>query len=269
MIDFTRLDDVRTKRPLIHCVSNIVSANDCANLVLAAGASPIMAQCAEEMDAITRASHATVLNTGTPDDEKYRVCLLCGQEAAALGQPVVLDPVGVGASRWRLQSVQALLHIFTPAILRVNLGEAQALTQRDSREQGVDTPVPGSPQECREIAMSLARQRRTVVLLSGPEDLISDGTTLWRVSGGSSLMSSVTGTGCMLSALCGVFAAVEPDALHAAVLASAFWKVCSQRAEQAAGGKGPGSFRAALMDAAWALTAQDLAVEAQIEILEA
>lgn len=268
MIDFTRLDDVRAKRPLIHCVSNIVSAGDCANLVLAAGASPIMAQCAEEMDAITRASHATVLNTGTPDNEKYRVCLLCGQEAAALGQPVVLDPVGVGSSRWRLQSVQALLHIFTPAILRVNLGEAQALTQRDSRELGVDTPVPGSPAECRETAMTLARQRRTAVLLSGPEDLLSNGTSLWRVTGGSSLMASVTGTGCMLSVLCGVFSAVEPDALYAAVLASAFWKVCSKRAEQAAGGRGPGSFRAALMDAAWALTTQDFSSEAQIELLE-
>ena len=267
MIDFSRLDQVRAQRPLIHCVSNIVTANDCANLVLAAGASPIMAQCAEEMAAITAASRATVLNTGTPDDEKFRVCLLCGQEAAALGQPVVLDPVGVGASRWRLQSIQALLHIFTPAILRVNLGEAQALTQRDSREQGVDTPVPGSGRECREIAAALARHRRTVVLLSGPEDLVTDGETLWRVSGGSGLMAYVTGTGCMLSALCGVFAAVEPDALRAAVLASSFWKVCSQRAEQAAGGRGPGSFRSALMDAAWSLTARDLADEAQAEQL--
>ena len=265
MIGFTRLEDLRQKRPLVHCVSNIVSANDCANLALAVGASPMMAQGATEMAAITAISDATVLNTGTPDEEKYRVCLLCGQEAASRRQPIVLDPVGVGASRWRLQSIQALLHMFTPTILRVNLGEAQALLQTESREQGVDSPVPASLEERLDAARRLARQRRTVVLLSGPEDLITDGNTVWQTGGGSGLMARVTGTGCMLSALCGAFAAVEPEPLSAAVLASAFWKVCAHRAEQEA--KGPGSFRAALMDAAYALTVQDFEAEAQVRQL--
>lgn len=129
MIDFTRLEDVKRRRPLIHCVSNIVSANDCANLALAVGASPMMAQAPEEMVDITAISAATVLNTGTPDEEKFRACLLCGQAAAPLAQPVVLDPVGVGASPWRLERTEALLAAFRPTILRVNLGEAKALTQ--------------------------------------------------------------------------------------------------------------------------------------------
>lgn len=267
MFAFTRLDDVKARRPLIHCIANLVSANDCANLALAAGASPIMAQAVQEMADITAASAATVLNTGTPEEIKFDACLLCGREAARRGQPVVLDPVGVGASPWRLRRAQELLHIFTPAILRVNLGEAQALTRSDSQEQGVDSPVPASLAARLSAAAALARRRRTTVLLSGPEDIVTDGTAAWRVSGGSGLMARVTGTGCMLSVLCGVFAAVEPEAPAAAVLAAAFWKVCARRAEAAADGRGPGSFRVALLDAAGTLTAADLAAEARIEEL--
>lgn len=267
MVDFTRLDAVRQRRPLVHCVSNIVSANDCANLALAVGAGPMMAQAPEEMAEITAASAATVLNTGTPDGEKFKVCLLCGREASRLGRPVVLDPVGVGASSWRLERTTELLHLFTPTILRVNLGEAQALVKSDSLEQGVDSPAPATRDERLEAAVRLARRRRTTVLLSGPEDIVTDGSAAWCVSGGSGWMSRITGTGCMLSVLCGVFAAVEPEMASAAVLAAAFWKVCSQRAERLAGDRGPGSFHTALLDTAGTLTAEALAAEAKIEKL--
>ena len=261
MFDFTQLEEVRRRRPLIHCVSNIVTANDCANLALAVGASPMMAQAPEEMEAISSISDATVLNTGTPDAEKFRSCRIC---AASARHPVVLDPVGVGASPWRLGEIRALLEDFTPAILRVNLGEAQALLGTDGREQGVDSPLPASREERRDFAMALARRRRTAVLLTGPEDLITDGERVWCVTGGSGQMSLVTGTGCMLSVLCGVFAAVEPDAAVAAALASAFWKICARRAERLAAGRGSGSFRTALLDAANTLTASDAAREAEM-----
>ena len=267
MIDFTRLEEVRRQRPLVHCVSNLVSANDCANLALAVGASPMMAQAPQEMADITAISDATVLNTGTPDEEKFRSCLLCGQAAEPLHQPVVLDPVGVGASPWRLERTEKLLRGFCPTLLRVNLGEARALTQAAGEEQGVDSPAPASHEERLEAALRLAQSRNTAVLLSGPEDIITDGVRSWRITGGSDQMTKVTGTGCMLSVLCGVFAAVEPDAARAAVLAAAFWKVCSRRAEAAAGEQGPGSFRTALMDAAAALTPADFAAEAEIQQL--
>ena len=234
MLDFTRLDIVRRQRPLIHCVSNIVTANDCANLALAVGASPMMAQAPEEMEAVS-ARH-----------------------------PVVLDPVGVGASPWRLGQVRALLDLFTPSILRVNLGEARALLGSDGQEQGVDSPLPASREARRDTAMDLARRRGTAVLLSGPEDLITDGARVWCVTGGSGRMSLVTGTGCMLSVLCGVVAAVEPDAAAAAALASAFWKICARRAEHLAADRGSGSFRTALLDAANTLTASNAAREAEI-----
>lgn len=267
MIDFTRLDDIRRQRPLVHCVSNIVSANDCANLALAVGASPIMAQAPQEMADITAASRATVLNTGTPDEEKFRACALCAAAAAPLGQPVVLDPVGVGASPWRLAENRRLLEGFRPAILRVNLGEAQALACLKSAEQGVDSPAPAAAEERLSAARALARRYGAAVLLSGPEDIVTDGERAWRIRGGSRSMARVTGTGCMLSVLCGAFAAVEIDAAAAAVLAAAFWKVCAHRAEPAAGRYGAGSFRTALLDAADTLTAKDFAAEAEIEIL--
>ena len=266
MTDFTPLDSVRRRRPLIHCVSNSVSLNDCANLVLAVGASPIMAHAPEEAADLTAASGATVLNTGTPDEGRFQTCLLCGEEAARRGRPVVLDPVGVGASPWRLDRVQTLLDRFPTAILRVNLGEAQALLRQGAEAaQGVDSPAPASREERYAAALALARRHRAAVLLTGPEDLVTDGKTLWRVSGGSGQTTSVTGTGCMLSVLCGVFSAVEPEPLSAALLASAFWKTCARRAEERAGGRGPGSFRTALLDAAGTLTAADLAAEAEIE----
>ena len=108
MLDVGPLEALRRQRPLIHCVSNLVTANDCANLALAVGASPMMACAPQEMAEITAAASATVLNTGTPDEERIEVCRLCGCEAVRLGHPVVLDPVGVGASPWRLRRTQEL-----------------------------------------------------------------------------------------------------------------------------------------------------------------
>lgn len=265
--DFSLLEAVRRRRPLVHCVSNLVSANDCANLALAVGASPIMAQAPQEMEAIAAASAAAVLNTGTPEEEKFQACLLRGQAAGRLGQPVVLDPVGVGASPWRLERVETLLKNFTPALVRVNPGEAGALLHEESRAQGVDSPAALDPARRGTLALRLAQRLGTAVLVSGPEDFVSNGSALWKISGGSALMTQVTGTGCMLSVLCGVFAAVEPDILTAAITAAAFWKSCSRRAEALAGGQGPGSFRSALFDAAGTLTAADCAGMAPVEVL--
>ena len=253
------LQALRRRRPLVHCVSNQVSANDCANLLLALGASPIMARAPEEAEAITAASAATVLNTGTPEAETFRLCRLWGQAAAALGQPVVLDPVGVGASPWRLEAVEGLLAAFTPALLRVNLGEARALLHLESGERGVDGPG-GTWEERAAVLRRLAQERDCAVLLSGPEDLVTGrggGGPVRRIAGGSPRMAQVTGTGCMLSALCGAVLAVEADCGAAAWAASVLWKACARRAE--AESRGPGSFRAALMDAAAALTAEDCA----------
>lgn len=262
MPDYTVCAAVRAKRPLVHCISNIVTANDCANLLLAAGASPMMAEAPEEMAEITRLADATVLNTGTPSAGKYAAARICLEESNRLGKPVVLDPVGIGASAWRLRWADELLAAFHPEILRVNFGEARALAHGAAEESGVDSLAQASTMARLALARRLARQAGSVVLLSGPEDIVTNGLDAFCICGGSARTAQVTGAGCMLSVLCGAFAAVEPNPLQAAALAAAFWKVCSQRAERAAQGRGTFTFRAELLDAASLLDAETFAAEA-------
>ena len=211
MPDFNRLDEIRRRKPLLHCISNMVSINDCANIALAIGASPMMAAAREEVDEITAASAATVLNTGTPTQERYDLCRLWLSAAAQSGQPVILDPVGVGASSWRLRNIQDLLSQACPTLIRVNLGEAQALCGETGREQGVDSLSSASPARRMALAEKLAKRYRTTVLLTGPCDLVHNGSEAVSISGGSDRIGAITGTGDMLSVLCGAFSAVEPD----------------------------------------------------------
>lgn len=242
---------VRESRPLVHCISNLVTANDCANILYAAGASPMMAEAPQEMAEITALADSTVLNLGTPSEEKYAAARICLTESNRLNKPVVLDPVGVGASAWRLQRAAALLEAGTPGLLRVNLAEAEALLGMGRAEQGVDSTASTDAARRERAAASLAGKFGCAVLLTGPVDFVSDGERSVRVDGGSVMTPLVTGSGCMLSALCGAFLAVEGDAFAAALYASRYWKRCSERAEELCAGRGPGSFRAALMDAAW------------------
>ena len=257
---------IRAAHPLVHCISNIVTANDCANLALAVGASPMMAQAPEEMDQVAALAGAVVLNTGTPDKAKFAAACRAGAAANRCGTPVVLDPVGVGASAWRLEHIGALLKEVRPAIVRVNYGEAAALLGLEPAEHGVDSLA--APQNAAARAAALAQRLGAVVLLSGVEDLVTDGAVVLRVQGGNDRMRMVTGAGCMLSVLCGAFAAAQPDApLASAAGASLFWKLCAARAGQDA--PGPGTLRIRLMDCAAALTDEDLtAARGQIETIQ-
>ena len=242
---------VREKRPLVHCISNIVTANDCANILYAVGASPMMAEACEEMPEISALADTAALNLGTPSRRKYEAARICLEESNRLGKPVVLDPVGVGASSWRLEQVALLLESGRPDIVRVNLAEAEALLGLGRSEQGVDSPGRTERETRERAAAALAERLGCAVLLTGPVDIAAaPGGSMEAVSGGSALAPLVTGSGCMLSALCGAFAAVTEDMFAAAAAASRFWKRCSERAEALCSGRGPGSFRAALMDAA-------------------
>ena len=243
-------DRVRETSPLVHCISNLVSANDCANIVLAAGASPIMADDPEEVEEITALSRALCLSLGTPNPRKAEAMVKAGRTAARLGLPVVFDPVGVGASSWRLENVQRLLTAFVPDLLRVNLSEARALLGLRGQERGVDSAAASDAEDTERCAVELARRLDCAVLLSSATDVATDGSEILRIPGGSPRVTAVTGSGCMLSALCGAFLAVSDDPLHAAAAASRFWKACSEQAEARSAGSGMGSFHMALIDAA-------------------
>ena len=245
MKTFKLVSDLRRKRPLIHCISNTVTANDCANLLLSVGASPIMAQAADEMDEITARADALVLNTGTPDRDKFDACRIAGLRANACKVPVVLDPVGVGASRWRLENISSLLAEVKPSIIRANLGEAMALLGGDMHGHGVDSEYGGGA--ARSIARALAEKHGCVVLLTGTEDIVADALHDVSVTGGSALMKQVTGAGCMLSCLCGAMLSVS-EPFEAAETASRLWKQIAEDAEKNSAGLG--SFRTALFDIA-------------------
>ncbi len=247
------LKALRAARPLVHCVANAVSAESCANLLLALGASPIMAHAPEEMAAVTAAAQATVLNTGTPDAEKWDACAAC---LRAADHPVVIDPVGVGVSSWRKAAVRRLFAIRSPAILRVNAGEAQTLLDLTSHSRGVDSPEALPRDRAKALAQRLAQSRRCVVLLTGALDVVSDGQSTCCIAGGTPLTSRITGSGDMLSCLCGAFATVAYP-FAATVTASVFWKLCAERAAAAA--SAPGSFRVALINNADAIGDRELA----------
>lgn len=254
--DFTRLGALRAAQPLLHCIANQVTANDCANLALAAGASPIMAHAPEEAAGIAALCDAAVLNIGTPTEELFRACELCGKTVRERNRPLILDPVGVGASPWRLRHAEELLKNCSPTILKANYAEVLALLGDSAAARGVDS-IEAAVADKQAAASRLSREIGAAVMISGEEDLIADGGLVWRVAGGSPRMRQITGAGCMLSILCGAFAAVEPDAGQAAVLASAFWKLCASRAERMS--TGLGGFHMALLDTAGVMTSETFA----------
>lgn len=246
---------VRAHRPLVHYLPNWVTANDVANVLLAVGASPVMAVAAEEVCAI--ASDAVGLNLGTPTTERIGVLEAAGVAATTRGVPVVLDPVGAGVSAFRLAGARRLLAALPSAILRLNAGEAAALLQTTTQTgltatgavYGVD--VAGPPTDNAGLARLLARRYQCVAAVTGPCDGVSDGERILIIDSGDPLLMYITGAGCMLTGLVAACAAVEPDRFLATAAALLGFGVAAEVA--ARGARGPGSFRPALVDALYSL----------------
>ena len=249
---------VRRMGPVVHTITNYVTANDCANLLLAAGASPIMADAPEETAQIAAMADAVVLNLGTLSVSKREAMLLAGKTASAAGKPVVLDPVGAGASDFRRDSARMLLTEVRPMVIRGNRSEIRALLTGETGERGVDTSY--LPDDRAEAAQTLAKLTRSVVMQTGETDLITDGEQILQVHGGSEMLCLVTGAGCMLSALTGAFLAANPDdPLHAAAAAAETMSVCAEIAQKRLRiGEGNAAFRTRLIDAMCNLTPEIL-----------
>ena len=246
--------------PVINCISNIVTANDCANILLAAGFSPIMADEPEEMEDIAKAADACVINLGTPSDRKYKAALIAGRAYNRLKKPVILDPVGVAVSSYRSEHAGELLKNMHPDVIRCNLNEAEALIGMagntnelcgiDSRES-LDQGLKAAP----DAALRLAAAFNCTVLISGAVDVISDGLNIRTVSGGSDRLKQITGSGCMLSALIGGYCAAAVscgELIYDAVCrASEDYKRAAERAEKLLSDRGgTGELRMRLIDAA-------------------
>ncbi|MBQ8604932.1 MAG: hydroxyethylthiazole kinase [Oscillospiraceae bacterium] len=243
---------MREKRPLVHCIGNDISTADTANLLLAAGARPIMSYAPQEAEEISRACRATVLNCGTPIQEKFDG--LANAAKGAANHPVIIDPVGAGASRWRKQNIVTLIENSRVDIIHCNYSEALALTDTDTAFAGVDSI--DDEQSCRiTAARALALKYGCTVVMTGRKDIVTDGVKTAVVHGGSSMMSLVSGSGCMLGALLAAFATAG-HSFECSVAACAFWKKCAEMAGERA--HSPGGLRAALADAAYELQPQRL-----------
>jgi hydroxyethylthiazole kinase len=239
------LRDVRERAPLVHNVTNFVVMQQTANALLAIGASPIMAHAEAELDELLAYAGALVLNIGTLDAPWIRAMEAALAAARGRALPVVLDPVGAGASRLRTDTAMRLLGSGGVTILRGNASEILALAGAAGATKGVDSTL--SSDAAREAAHGLAARYGGAVVVSGVVDYCIDRTREVRVNNGVAMMTRITGMGCTATALCGAFAAVQPDALRAAVDAMAVMGVAGELAFAAA--RGPGTMAAGFLDA--------------------
>lgn len=247
------VDAVREKRPVIHHLTNYVTAGDCANITLCAGASPVMADEAEEVVGITSNADALVLNLGTIAKAKMQAMETAAAAAKNKGIAVVLDPVGVMASKLRLVFALKLLNEGLVTIVRGNYAECLALLEEKAEGRGVDSN--GNVTDGLRVAKDAAEKYNCVFAVTGVTDYVSNGKQALVLTGGHELLTQITGAGCMTTTLCACCAAVTKDPLLAAALGIV---IMGQAAELAAGfmetKDGPGMFKTRLFDGVYQVT---------------
>lgn len=262
---------VRQRAPLVDCITNMVTVNDCANVLLAVGGSPTMASDPREVAQTAAAAAALVCNLGAID--KVESMILGGQSANHAGRPVVFDPVGAGNTTLRRGESARLLENVRFAVIRGNASEIRALARHHAGGSGVDVSEADRitektlPQTV-DAARALAGQTGAVVAVSGPIDVLTDGETTYLLRNGCATMSRITGSGCMLTALMGAFCGAMPsEPLPAACAAAAAMGVAGEVAEakRLAHGTGSATFRTDLIDAVFNLTPAQLEAAARCE----
>ena len=257
------LDRIRVRRPVVHSITNYVVMNSTANVLLAMGASPIMANAIQEMEDIAAISNSLVVNIGTLSEAWIEAMELACRLAVVRGKPIVLDPVGSGATKLRTDTACGLIKSSPPTVIRGNASEIRSLSPEGGTTRGVDSIH--SMEDAVDAARSMARSLGTVIAVTGERDLVTDGDRSLIVSGGHCLMSYVTGTGCAASVIVGAFVAEEKDAVTASASALAFFKLAGEKA--AAEAQTPGTFWIKVLDALYSITPEEL--EAQAKIVEA
>lgn len=253
---------VRAHNPLVHNITNYVVMNYTANALLAMGASPVMAHALKEVEEMVAHAGALVLNIGTLSPEWVDSMIAAGRQATAKKIPIVLDPVGAGATSLRTQSAHSILSRTRVAVVRGNASEILSLAREDAHTKGVDTvhgveDVAGS-------AGDLAVELGCTLAVTGAIDLVTDGRRAVRVANGHPLMTRVTGTGCTATAAIGAFLAVDPDPVGAAATALAYFGLAGEVA--GAGATAPGSFMIGLLDALYTITPEQLQAGCRFEV---
>lgn len=264
---------VQQTHPLVDCITNIVTVNDVANGLLAIDARPVMASAPEEIACFMARADALLVNLGATGAEQRQAMLIGAETANALAKPVVIDPVGVGTSPLRRETLRTLLKTRRIACIRGNISEIKALAGLSTDAGGVDASEsdladPAAFALAVRMARELAAAHNTVIAISGPRDILSDGHATYVVNGGNAMMTRVTGSGCTLTGIVAAFAAAAPeDVLRAATAAIGLMCLAGDQALKKTGHHATASFHTAMFDALSAITPEDLAAALRLEQL--
>ncbi len=250
------LNKIRKEKPLIHNITNFVVMNFTANILLSMGASPVMAHAKNEVEEMVSLSQALVLNIGTLSDSWVGAMIKAGEKASQANPkiPVILDPVGSGATNYRTETTADIIQKTDITVIRGNASEILSLHNVDTKTRGVDSVHAVT--ESLETAMKMAKRTNAAIAITGPTDIVTDGERVVNIENGHPLMACVTGTGCAATAITGAFCSVDEDPLSASATALAFFGFAGEKAAKTA--KAPGSFKTALIDALYTITPEEL-----------
>lgn len=246
------LKKVREKKPLVHSITNYITATDCANVILAVGGSPTMADYFKEVEEIASISSAVVLNMGVISDDIVKSMVLAGKSANKNNKPVIFDPVGAGVANFRNETAKKILSEVKVNIIRGNISEIKFISGLSSETKGVDaseSDMNMSNDKKVIVAKELAKKLNCTVAITGANDIISDGTRSVILSNGHKMLADITGTGCMSSALCGAFAGASDDYFIAAICSILSMSISGEIAYEKAKNIGMGTFHVSLIDA--------------------
>lgn len=267
------LQNVRDRQPLVHCITNYVTVNDCANILLACGGSPIMADDIGEVEEIAAICNSLYINIGTLNERTVRSMLAAGKQANQLALPVVLDPVGAGASVLRTSTTRQLLEQVNFAVIRGNISEIKAVAQGTGTTKGVDAAASDVVTEANldqtvAFAQALSAITRAVIVITGAIDIVADSGRAYVIRNGNALMSKITGTGCMLTAVIAAYCAANPTrVLNATAAAVCAMGRCGEIAYDQLShfGGGTSTYRTYIIDAMSKMDLQVLKEGARIE----
>ena len=256
---------VKEKTPLVQAITNYVTINDCANILLCFGASPAMCEARIEAEEFVGLASSLYINLGTLTKEQEDAALLAARRAGELKKPVILDPVACGAISHKTSFIEELFNCGPVTVIKGNMGEIKSLAGYQGKVRGVDSIDDGD--DAIEACQSLAEKYSTVVAATGATDIISDGRRTWLVQNGTPLLTMITGAGCMVGALVAAAVGADDDALAAAAAAIMAFGLAGERAAQSLPAVLPGTFRAKLFDSVYTLTEDDMLKGGKLQCL--
>lgn len=254
------MEKVRLKHPLVHHITNYVTVNDCANICICSGGSPVMTDERKDIEDMVAISNAVVLNMGTLNERTVESILLAGMTAKKCGVPVIFDAVGAGATKYRNSTAYSIITKVRPDIIKGNSGEISFLAGIEGSVRGVDST--GSSEDSKDIIAELAKRYECVVVSTGKVDYVSDGKDTYELTNGDDLEGCVSGTGCMLSSVIGSYAGANGVSVGSAMAAITAFNIAAEHSAKIS--KGPGSFKVSLFDCLFSLGSDSVDKEAKV-----